>query len=532
MDYLGEMETSTSLKAIVSKLQDSDYHRWLGQVYHIKESKRRVTLEDVIQFLERLASERTDPVFGLTDTKTKEKPEQKSPRKKSTAYATNVQQTTETKETPKAYQTKPVSTRICPKCKKGAHFLNQCQEFRSLAVKDRLTFVRSNGLCVNCFQHGHIGMKCTKTWVCNVDGCGKKHNRWLHLPTTPTTTEAAEPKEQEAQQQTTEQQTTQQNVITTTTVVNEGKIALPIKPVKVKSADGKLVTVYALHDNCSNGSLCTERLVEKLGLPTTSARVGVTTVNETSQVKCKMADLELHLPDGSVYTMHQVLARPSLNINRNHLGGNEDLKRWPHLRDLEIPEADVAEVDLLIGQDNPDLLIPLETRQGGSGEPFGVRTCLGWGINGPLGTGQRINRTSHFTDLTLERKVERFWRLDDPLCPDDPAPSVSDRRVVSEWESSVTKDGRHYSLGIPFKYRPPGLPNNYNIVKHRLNLLEKRLGKDADAGKATFVSLMGLDQAKQKAKDLIEESHEAINCYGERASVLRDTANFIISRDK
>ncbi len=60
----------------------------------------------------------------------------------------------------------------------------------------------------------------------------------------------------------------------------------------------------------------------------------------------------------------------------------------------------------------------------------------------------------------------------------------------------------------------------------------KRLGKDEEAGKATFVSLLGLDAAKRRAAELIEQSHDAIKCYGEKAGMLRATADFIIARDR
>ena len=39
----------------------------------------------------------------------------------------------------------------------------------------------------------------------------------------------------------------------------------------------------------------------------------------------------------------------------------------------------------------------------------------------------------------------------------------------------------------------------------------KKLGKDADAGKATFVSLLGLQGAKDRAKALIADAEAALN---------------------
>ena len=59
----------------------------------------------------------------------------------------------------------------------------------------------------------------------------------------------------------------------------------------------------------------------------------------------------------------------------------------------------------------------------------------------------------------------------------------------------------------------------------------KRLNKDAVAGKATFVSLLGLDGAKQRACALVDQAEEAISCYGNKAQNLQDVARFAISRE-
>ena len=60
----------------------------------------------------------------------------------------------------------------------------------------------------------------------------------------------------------------------------------------------------------------------------------------------------------------------------------------------------------------------------------------------------------------------------------------------------------------------------------------KRLHKDAEAGKATFVSLLGLAGAKARAAALVAEAEAALAPYGEKAETLRETARFVISRDR
>lgn len=59
----------------------------------------------------------------------------------------------------------------------------------------------------------------------------------------------------------------------------------------------------------------------------------------------------------------------------------------------------------------------------------------------------------------------------------------------------------------------------------------KRLQKDADAGKATFVSLMGLDGARARARELIAEAEDALTPYGAAADPLIDAARFTIARE-
>ncbi len=59
----------------------------------------------------------------------------------------------------------------------------------------------------------------------------------------------------------------------------------------------------------------------------------------------------------------------------------------------------------------------------------------------------------------------------------------------------------------------------------------KRLQKDAAAGKATFVSLLGLVKAKSRAKSLVDEACRVLSPYGATADPLRQVAHFVIERN-
>lgn len=62
-------------------------------------------------------------------------------------------------------------------------------------------------------------------------------------------------------------------------------------------------------------------------------------------------------------------------------------------------------------------------------------------------------------------------------------------------------------------------------------LTGKAVGKDAAAGKATFVSLLGLETAKARAKSLVEQAESALSPYGAAAQNLIDCARFVIARE-
>jgi farnesyl diphosphate synthase len=59
----------------------------------------------------------------------------------------------------------------------------------------------------------------------------------------------------------------------------------------------------------------------------------------------------------------------------------------------------------------------------------------------------------------------------------------------------------------------------------------KRTGKDMAAGKATVVSVLGPDRARQQASVLVNQAIEHLGDHGEEADLLRAIARFAIERD-
>ena len=62
--------------------------------------------------------------------------------------------------------------------------------------------------------------------------------------------------------------------------------------------------------------------------------------------------------------------------------------------------------------------------------------------------------------------------------------------------------------------------------------LGKAASKDAGRGKATLVSLLGIEESRNRAARLADEAMEALSPFGAAAAPLRDAARFIVGRDR
>jgi len=60
----------------------------------------------------------------------------------------------------------------------------------------------------------------------------------------------------------------------------------------------------------------------------------------------------------------------------------------------------------------------------------------------------------------------------------------------------------------------------------------KATGKDAAVGKATLVSVLGIEAARKRLSGCVADAEAALAPFGKRAEILRETARFIAAREK
>jgi farnesyl diphosphate synthase len=58
----------------------------------------------------------------------------------------------------------------------------------------------------------------------------------------------------------------------------------------------------------------------------------------------------------------------------------------------------------------------------------------------------------------------------------------------------------------------------------------KAVGKDAEQGKATFVALLGVDGAREEARERHRMALESLDLFGNKAELLHAAADFVLHR--
>jgi geranylgeranyl diphosphate synthase type II len=82
------------------------------------------------------------------------------------------------------------------------------------------------------------------------------------------------------------------------------------------------------------------------------------------------------------------------------------------------------------------------------------------------------------------------------------------------------------SIGLAFQ-----IVDDILNVEGEARLLGKKTGSDLSKGKATYPSLLGLEESKRRAEELLASAIDALSPYGSEAEPLREIARFIIQRE-
>lgn len=372
---------------------------------------------------------------------------------------------------------------VCP----GSHSLQNCSEFKRMRFSDRRKVTRDKGLCDNCLQEGHFGRGCMKKGACEIHDCRRKHHTLLHFQN-PEYKSDTRYKNDNVHVNRIQNYPSTEKVSTDrhcTATVSGKRVCLRIVPVQVEGVYSSIET-YALLDEGSDVSLCSNSLVERLGIKGIEKTFTITTVsaeetvNTGQEIKLSISALD----NSESVKLNKVWTVDKIPTSPESIPRQSDIANWSHLKGLEFPEIDEKEVTILIGSDIPEVFWVQEERRGRRKEPYAIRSILGWTLMGPVGNTTQSDRFSvNYTkcqDEMLFKQVEMFWKADfgDTL-DSKPGLSLEDKQALNIMEKSVTYVDGHYQLELPWRHSSVCLPNNVELAEMRLQQLKRRFQRDA-----------------------------------------------------
>ncbi|XP_068210502.1 uncharacterized protein [Palaemon carinicauda] len=172
----------------------------------------------------------------------------------------------------------------------------------------------------------------------------------------------------------------------------------------------------------------------------------------------------------------KVFTQKDIPVNHDQIPRYEVLKDWPHLSSVinkipvYQPELDIG---ILIGNNCPTALQPLEVVPTSGYGPFAVRYLHGWTVNGPVHVKVSSNGVSchrllvsddqHVTDCITVESIRKYFELDFSerdlgSVPDERGLSFEDTRFVKRCQDDIEFRDGHFQLPMPFRDRNVNLP--------------------------------------------------------------------------
>ena len=508
MGYDADLNNSTNLLKIVRRLPISIRRKWADKASSLIDTDHEPTFADLMRFVQQQAKV-ANTMYGLDLVQQPEKATPSISSRPPTSQR-HVSTFATTNEYP---ESEPVLK--CLKCDKD-HVLEECPSFNGMSYPDRKAFSRMKGLCDNCFKRGHRSSNCLQEKLCSLRFCDVpwKHSILLHPPEENRTSQQTHVTQHDTycpdeEDKTIDECRSTYGSYATTCATEAGKrILLRIVPVKVRGPHGgPCVNTYALLDDCSDVSLCDEKLSKALGLKGKRREFHLTTVNKQAsksvgyEVKCNVTSV-----DGQeTVELDKVLTVKKIPISKRNIVTQADVNMWSHLQGITLPTIDTetCDVQLLIGSDAPEVFWNLDERRGGRKDPYAVKSVLGWTVIGPLqkkGEGRRNNDNDEGEggkkDVALGSDDDVLG-LDDEknVCGKVPNGNVPDRRDINDATDELP-DHEHND------------DNEHDYVKGNDDELERKEENDSTQIVAELKTINDLNETRDSGEFCIEDNYQ------------------------
>ena len=298
-------------------------------------------------------------------------------------------------------------TKKCPIHQSTNHSLQECKSFKGMLTSEKEKVVEEHKQCLCCLLPGHRLSKCRGKNKCRVENCDMRHHTFVHEVDLKFIERAKAKRESERvpeverdrppvsvegegsspSQAVEPLEGYRQSAYTGCETGGRALVEVLSNSIVIFGERGKQ-QVMALRDSGCNMTLIDERLALSLGLQGKEVHLEIQGVNVqkvfTSQhiKKCYVARVG---KEEVKYTLRDEKTIPSLNGSDQKLKWSTIKLEYQHLKNLDLHDTDGGPVQLIIGTNNSDLILPKQiVKPSGQPEvdrvPYAVGTLLGWAV--------------------------------------------------------------------------------------------------------------------------------------------------------
>ena len=276
------------------------------------------------------------------------------------------------------------------------------------------------------------------------------------------------------------------------------------------------IKTYALLDTMSCVTFVANSVSDRLRVKPegTALRLNTMSARDKSVDCAKISGLQVRAADDWMkHPLPEVYTTDNLHIHPDNIPTRETAEVYPHLnhlaQDMSIYQKGCG-AGLLIGYDCPGLLMPLAVIQG---EPYAVRTCLGWSIVGNVAPAKssidvlfssrmeevRGGETDDDTVVCVyktglvEATTTDVLRLmeRDFIESEIGKKSQEDIQFMDQIAGNIEVNTEgHYEMPLPFRSGIPDMPDNRDTARKRVLGLLGRFNRDPDH-KLRYQKFMG-----------------------------------------
>ncbi|CAL8137644.1 unnamed protein product [Orchesella dallaii] len=482
-DYMTNRQIVTEFVGKLPALLRTQWYEWLED-----NSTRKPNLK----FFSRWLEKKVDAAILAVKPKLEPIDEEKKSRSKRGSAAVNATSTEDSKS----------SNNQCPACGKK-HSLNKCWSFPKMTSQERWDIAKTNMLCLCCLKTGHRAADCSVKKECEEEGCDRSHHQLLHY----------EPKKKSEKvvnldnSSGNKRRNSDLNAVlpvsdAAPTVANSSSGGsmnaaivegcdgpLPILPVKIRGPAGVRRT-YALLDCGASASLICKQLANEIGLNGELHEYTFTGINGQPQHVSNAQKVNCEVSGGfrsaKFHGLNSAMTVDDLKLKPYSINMDEIRKKWPHLKRIQGANLVKVVPELIIGNNNPNLILCRQIVGGGAKDPVAWRSKLGWTVSGIFDGGGHGTMNTIYGEMSsddyLHHLIKESFSTENfgVMVPREKGVNLEEKKSFAILEATTKKVGNRFETGLLWKDDDVDFPESERAAFFRLLTAEKKMRKDAN----------------------------------------------------